>query len=282
MEKITSVFYIFTAVLFLFFPKARGESATVALLALKNVVLATLFPMMVLTRAISGSALMDKLGNIIGKSRLWKRLSLSPALIPVVLCGIISGFPASARQIERMVNEKTITPEEGEKALCLSSAPSPAFVIAVVGRTPLHGSLLFLFSLAISYLVTCHKKSKASPAPPCFSSVSLSSALTSSVTSAVAVGGSIVFFTLITSLFNFLPYPLPLIISALSELGSGAVTLLSHRILLSFLTGWGGISALCQIKSEAPRVKTGLYVRVRLFSGTVLALLEGLGFSHLF
>lgn len=280
MEKITSVFYVLTAILFLFFPVGREESVTLALLSLKNVVLATLFPMMVLTRVISGSYLMRKLGDLLSKTRLWKRLHLSPALLPIVLCGIISGFPASARQIENMVNKKAITPSEGEKALALSSAPSPAFVIGIVGKTPLHGCFIFLVSLVLSYLTVCREKSEESPSPPAFSSTSLALALTSATSSAVAVGGSIVFFVLITSLFNFLPSPLPLVISALTELGSGAVKLSSHRVLLSFLTGWGGLSALCQIKGEAPGVKAGLYVRVRLLSGVTLALMEG--FSHLF
>lgn len=274
MEKITSLFYVLASLLFLFFPQGKEESVTLALLALRNVVLATLFPMMVLTRVISGSSIMRRVSLALAKTRLWKRVAVSDALLPVVLSGIISGFPSSARQIEDMVAKKAVTPEEGEKALALSSAPSPAFVIGIVGRTPLHGCLLFITSLTISYLITCTKKSNRSASSSAFPSLSLSSALTSAISSAVTVGGSIVFFVLVTSLFSFLPFPIPLVISSLSELGSGAVALSSHPVLLAFLTGWGGMSALCQIKGEAPSVKTQLLVRVRILSAVLLALTE--------
>ena len=266
--------YTFIAFVFLFFPEGKEAGVTLALESVKNVVIATLFPMMVITRAISGSKVMFRIQKALAKCRIWQRLKLSPALITPVTLGIISGFPASARQIEKLLEEKRISDREALKALALSSAPSPAFVIGIVSKNAFHGIFIFTLTLILSYLIVCRAKSTPSKAENDFCQLTFPSALFSSVSSALTVSGNIIFFTLLLSLFSFLPQKAILIMSAFLELGSGSMMLSKKPLLLAFLTGWGGLSALCQIRSEAPKIKVNLYIKVRLLSALLLVVFE--------
>ena len=270
--------YTLTAFIFLVFPDGKNEGVMLALSSVKNIVIATLFPMMVLTRGISGTPFMKRIEKQIEKNFLWRKLNLSSSLITPVITGILSGFPSSARTIEKLLEEKKITKKEASKALALSSAPSPAFVIGIAGKNFLHGSFLFLLSLSFSYFCVCKVKSTASKTNFDFSRSTFTSALSSSVSSALNVSGNIIFFTLVTSLFSFLPRKIILLLSAAAELGSGSAMLKNYPVLLSFLTGFGGISALCQVKSEAPKTDIKLYIKIRIASGVLLSALEFLFF----
>ena len=162
MEKILSLFYLTSSFVFLFCPSLAGDWYAVAMGAVGSVVIKTLFPMMVLTRLVSASPLFRDITKPLLKRKLWKRLSLSDSLLLPVIGGILSGFPTVARDAERLYQNGTITREEGEKALTLASAPSPAFLIRLGGKSPLHGTLLFIISLTVSYLTASITKSEKS------------------------------------------------------------------------------------------------------------------------
>lgn len=258
MEKILSFFYFLTALLFLFAPSLAGEWYASALGAVGSVVIKTLFPMMVLTRIISASTLFQSISKPLYKSKLWRRLSVSDALLLPVLGGILSGFPTVARDAEKLYQSGTITKKEAEKAVILASAPSPAFLIRLGGKNALQGTLLFIFSLTVSYLTAVRKKSEKSCGSSFPSPLTLPSAITASAYSALTVSANIIFFTFLSFLF----YPLTPIL----ELGSGSV-ILKGSIFRPFLLGFGGISALCQIKCEAPSLATKGYIVARIITG---------------
>lgn len=258
MEKILSVFYLLTAILFLFAPSLAGEWYYGAMSAVGSVVIKTLFPMMVLTRLISASALFGNITKPLVKSKLWKRLSLSDALLLPVLGGILSGFPTVARDAERLYQKGIITKAEAEKALLLASAPSPAFLIRLGGKTALQGTLLFILSLTVSYLTAISSKSEKSRGRSAPSPLTLPSAVSTSAYSALTVSANIIFFTFLSSLF---PPLTPFL-----ELGSGSV-ILQGSVFRPFLLGFGGISAFCQIKAEAPSLATKGYIVARIITG---------------
>ena len=274
MQKILSVFYLLSALLFLIFPDLAGNSAEKSLLVIKNVVLSSLFPMMVLTRLISSSNVSYGAIKKLAKSKIWRALSLSDALVGPVISGILSGFPASAREIERLKKEGVITPDEAEKALALSSAPSPAFVIGVVGMGFFEGALLFSISLTVSYLVAKSKKSVKSHSATVASRKALPEAISSSVSSALVVSGNIIFFGFLIALFSFLGEKVTLVVASFTELGAGYAMLSEKPALLALLVGFGGLSALCQIKAESPSVSTALYLKARVITALLLFLLR--------
>ncbi|MBQ5746656.1 MAG: hypothetical protein IIV81_01835 [Clostridia bacterium] len=260
MEKILSLFYLLTSLLFLFCPTLAGNWYEVAIVAVGSVVVKTLFPMMVLTRLISASPLFRFITKPILKIRLWKRLSLSDTLLLPVLGGILSGFPTVARDAEKLYKSGAITKKEGEKALILASAPSPAFLIRLGGENALQGTLLFLISVSVSYIVASLTKSEKSDGANINSPLSLPSAVSSSAYTALTVSANVIFFTFLSHIF------LPL--TPILELGSGSV-ILKGSIFRPFLVGFGGISALCQIKAEAPSLSARGYIKARILTGSI-------------
>lgn len=260
-----TLLFTLSALIFLIFPESVSGWVDTSLIAVKNVVLATLFPMMVITRMIDPP-------QFLKKASLWRSLSLSDLLLSPVLRGIISGFPSAALEVEELLRKGKISKEEGEKALALASAPSPAFVIAVAGKSFPSGLFAFLLSLAVTYLTVKGRVSKKSVGEGSPLPLSFPRALSGAVTASLTVSASILFFNFLLSLFSFLPPSLLLLLNAVTELGSGALALRSHPLLLSFLVGWGGLSALAQVSASAPSLSLRLYIKARLLSGAVLAL----------
>lgn len=265
-----TLLFTLSALIFLIFPESVSGWVDSALLAVKNVVIATLFPMMVMTRMIDFSFL----SKFLLKRKIWKRLSISDSLIDTVIRGIISGFPVAAIEVEEKVSKKEISALEGEKALALASIPSPAFVIAVAGENFLHGLAFYLLSLSVTYITVIKTKSEKSISHPSAKRLSFVKALSSGVTASLTVSANILFFNFLASLFSFLPEKLTLLFSAVAELGFGTVALSSHPLLKSFLVGWGGISALSQVSASSPSVSKKLYVKARILSGAALLLLS--------
>ncbi len=268
MQKIISLFYLFVSLLFLFLPKLPSDYVKISLGAIENIVLKTLFPMMVLSKVIT----LNFLENLIKKSKLWKNLSLSDSLIKTVIFGIVAGFPSSSIEIEKLKTKGVINEREAKKALALSSAPSFAFMVKVAGKNAFHGLLLFFLSLSVSYLVAVSEKSTKSNISYSQKAYSLPSAISSSALSVLVVSANIIFFNFLLSLFSFLPFSI--VLASFLELSSGAVLLRGHSLLFSFLVGFGSLSALFQIKSSAESVSVSLYLKARLLTALIFVMLE--------
>lgn len=269
MEKILALFYLISSFIFLFFPQIAGNWHTLALSATETVVIKTLFPMMVLTRLVSASPFFYKITSPLTKGRLWQTLCLSDTLFLPVIGGILSGFPTLARDAESLFEKGKITKYEAEKALVLASAPSPAFLIRLGGKSPLHGTVLFLISLTVSYFFARGIKTHKSKGTGSASPLTLPIALKSSAHSAFTVSANIIFFTFLSALFP--------IFTPVLELGSGSY-LLSGNVLRSFLIGFGGISAFCQIKAEAPCLSAKRYLMARSVTGALFLAIDGATF----
>lgn len=252
--------------LFLFLPELPSDYVKISLDAINNIVLKTLFPMMVLSKVIT----LNFLENFIKKSGLWKKLSLSDSLIKTVIFGIIAGFPSSSIEIEKMIQEGVINDDEARKALALSSAPSLAFTVKVAGKNSVEGLILFFISLSVSYFVALSEKSTKSNNNYRKKGYTLPEAITSSAMSVITVSANIIFFNFLLSLFSFLPFHL--FFASFLELSSGAVLLKGYPLLFSFLVGFGSLSALFQIKSVAESVSSVLYIKARLLTALAFVL----------
>ena len=267
-------FYIVTAVLFLIYREASAVAADIACKALKNVVIRSLFPMMVLTRLIAHSRSARFFTRLLSRSVIWKKLNLSDELLPIVVGGFVAGIPSSARDIGLLLKEGRINEGEAKKALALSSLPSPAFVILVASESVSVGVVRYFLLIICAYFSTLLFRSKKSLGDGAFKKISFTEALFASCTSALSVSASIVFFTSVTCLMSSLMPWASEMFAALFEMGSGVIFADGRGILTALCIGWCGLSAMAQIHSEAPSVSLKPYVFTRIISIFVLLVFE--------
>lgn len=269
-----SVLYIAMAILILTMPEACSEAAELSLTALKCVVVKTLFPMMVLTRLISHSRGFSKFTGLLSHSFLWRRLRLSDSLLGVVITGWVSGLPSSAKSISELKSNGVITQREADKALALSSIPSPAFVIAVASKSLRVGIVRFIVLILVAYFVALCLPSERSEGRGSGGGMSFVNAISGSASSAILVSGNIVFFSLASTLLSAL-FPIAKeIIYPIFEMGSGVVFASGKEWIIALSIGWCGVSAMLQLHSEAPQLSLKPYIITRIISAFILVLCE--------
>ena len=267
------ILYLVTAVLLLCHPRSSAQAAAVACDALKNVVIRSLFPMMVLSRLLAHSSLSEKLCRKISGIWLWKRLKLSDSLLPSVLSGILSGLPVTAVETKKLLLEGRITAEEGAKAVALSSLPSPAFVILVASRSPAVGVLRYTALLVTAYLTASRFHSVKSPGSGELGRLRFSDSIASSTSAALSVSANIVFFSALSCCFSsVLPWARQ-ILAVFFEMGSATALVGDSQLLMSAVVGWCGLSAVSQVKSASPSLSVTPYVVTRCVSCAVLVIL---------
>jgi len=269
LKKILPVSYIFIFVLFMLKPEVSKHAASLSLVAVKNVVVATLFPMMVLCRLISGTVL-TRFSRYIKKLKFWKRLNLSDSLISPILSGIVSGIPLGAIQTKELKEKGLITKEEEKKALTLSSVPSPAFVILVASEGRIIGVLRFCIILFANYFVTSLFPSKKSVGVKKKEKMTFSKILSSSAQSGILVSANIIFFTVLSFILSSLYKPLMPYFASFFEMGSGVINANGSPFFISLALGFCGLSAFCQIKTECPFCDMTPYLLARVFSTILL------------
>ncbi|MBE6025129.1 MAG: hypothetical protein E7231_18465 [Cellulosilyticum sp.] len=199
------------------------------------------------------------------------------------IIGLIAGYPMGAKIIKSFYIEHKLTKEEAERSLCFCNNCGPLFIIGTIGtamlsKTSIGYFLLFIHILSaciMSFLITrglsntfstTSKQSLSNTTPSLFSLFNL--AISNSMDTIVCVGGYIIFFSVILSLFtqtplasHFLTFLFPKdtdyiiikgIFSSCLELSNGAYTLSTLPIsayslaLLSAAIGFGGICVYFQ------------------------------------
>ncbi len=268
------ILYIVTAILFIIRPEASAQAADLACSALKNVVIKSLFPMMVLSRLIAYSKAMLWVTGRLTRLGVWKRLKLSDSLLPCILTGLLSGLPASAREIQRLRAAGEINGQEAKKALALSSVPSPAFVILVASDGLRQGIFRYVILLLSAYVASSLFRSEKSRGTCKQMKMTFSTAITSSASSAITVSASIVFFSAVICLIASVFPKAEQISAAFFEMGSGVIFAKGNGLLISAALGWCGLSAASQIRSEAGDVEIDAYFVAKAVSCVLLLLFE--------
>lgn len=268
------ILYIVLAVLFLTYPEASRDAAAIACDAMKNVVVRSLFPMMVLSRLISHSRLLQGICNKASKTPLWQRLGLSDALLSAVLSGLLSGFPTTAVETNKLLSEGKITVAEASKAVALASLPSPAFVITVASSSPFAGVMRYALLVATAYLTASRFESAKSCGIKKAQPLGFSEAVSTSISAALSVSASIVFFSAVTCSISSVFRSAKRLVAVFFEMGSAVTLAKGDPWLLSVAVGWCGLSAMCQIKSAAPTLSLKPFVVTRIFSVAVLLVMD--------
>ncbi|WP_409967866.1 sporulation protein [Bengtsoniella intestinalis] len=177
--------------------------------------------------------------------------------------GLVGGYPMGPRTVAQLYQDGHLPQAQANRLLCFVNNSNPAFLITVLGvgvfKSPKLGLYLWVIHVVAALLVGVLLRPKKRPTPQVRRSVytvmepSLSKAFVSSVTASLSAMGSICAFVV---LFYVLAVPLTHMTRGESPLLVGIVELFSATPLLpntatgfiiaAGLSGWGGVSVLCQ------------------------------------
>lgn len=282
---ITTIFLFFNAIM-LIFPKEIIRGAKNGLLLWYNNVIPTLLPFMIFTAMLIKTGFPQRLGRICAP--LCQRLfNISGEGAFAIAAGVISGCPLGAKTACDLYRENLLSKSEAQRLAIFCNNTGPLFVTGVVGEAMLHspsaGALILLcqyisaFVLCAVYGIFAPKAPRRSrKSTPCGTD-SLFSAFSESVMEGVngitAVGGFIVIFSVICSVFDSCGIPALIsrlvpfehtegIIAAALEITNGMAKLTKGNIsmpLISAAAAWGGFSIHAQ--SAAFITDAGLSVK---------------------
>ena len=257
-----------------------------------SVIIPSLFPPLCICSFLQLSGALNASG------RLCKRLSsilfgLPPCALPVFLLSLISGYPAGAALCAQLQKSGQLTLPQSRLLATVSVGAGPGFLVLAVGDGMLHNmryGFLLLITHILSAMLTavlfCHmfKVSDSGATQRPSPRLPLSEAFVQAVAKASA---SILSICAYTILFSGLIGILSALITnktgflaavAALEVSNGCVflaQLLPSIPLIAGITGFGGLSVICQILSAAgpARPKTGLFLSARLLNGCISYLL---------
>lgn len=295
---LTTIFTIFLLLLVLF-SKSNMFAAKNGLTLWAGHVIPSLFPFFIATELLNYTNLPYYLGKLTNK--LMRPLFNVPGEGSYAfIMGIISGYPVGAKIINKFIEEGTCTKSEAERMLAFTNNSGPLFIIGTVGIS-LFGDTKIGILLFITHILACLtvglifgfisklkitkntklNRSSSQTASTNYHISDLGTILSNSINSAIStillVGGFIVLFSIIISIFNnlkiieYISIPLKYFnispeyvkctLTGLLELTNG-VNLVSSLhtkqmstqiILCAFLLGFAGFSIFLQIFSIASK-----------------------------
>lgn len=293
------------AILFImmfFLPSATFAGAEKGLLLWYNSVFPTLFPFMVISSLVIQTNTISFISKSCGPffRRIFHISSLSSF---AVVGGFLCGYPMGAKITAELVCSNKITNEEGAYLVSFCNNTSPIFMLSFVFINSIKnkeliipGMLIFLLSpILCSYLFYSfyYKKKIISQVPDnLFSSntktnfvQNLDISIMKSIESIVQVGGYIILFSILATLFDTAIaskslYKM-LLISVL-EISNGINIISSvfsfkelQWLLSLFISSFGGLCAIaqtsCMLKNT--RISMKVYTIEKLITATVTSLL---------
>ena len=287
-------FIIFTITLIIF-SKSNILAVKSGLNLWINNIIPTLFPFFIAVELLNNTFLPKLIGKIFHK--VMKPLFNVPGIGAYALfMGIISGYPVGAKIVTDLRNKNLCTKEEGERLLTFTNNSGPLFILGTVGIT-LFGDTSIGLLLLVTHLLACfsvafvfrfwkiRNRIENFRIENSYSDVIqakdlgkiLSKSIINAIRSIVLIGGFVVLFSVIISIFNKLyifnvfynilkpafitlninPNFIVPLVSGIIELTSGVSMLSSissihlgiNVIFTAFLLGFGGISILLQVWS---------------------------------
>jgi len=315
------ILVLFTACLVIF-SKTNLLSAKSGLVLWANSIVPVLFPFFVATELLSHTNLTYYLGKIL--NRFMKPIfNVRGEGSFAFIMGIISGYPIGAKIAANFRLNNICSKEECERLLSFTNNSGPLFIIGTVGITMFGNSTIgflllithLLASLTVGFIFRFWKYNinpsteKISNYKNSNENISLSNlggiignSISSSINTILLIGGFVVLFSVIISIFetsqlldvlsncikpilNILNIPVDFsngIISGILELTNGlniisnipAKKLSINIIVTSFLLGLGGISILLQVWSTIAKTDLSIkpYIWGKLLHGCLSAL----------
>ncbi|MEG0854253.1 MAG: hypothetical protein RSF82_10300 [Angelakisella sp.] len=134
---------------------AAAQGVRQSLAVCGNVLIPSLFPFMVLAAFVPATAagrLAATPFGLVGRLLYGLPRETSRILAPALLMSWIGGYPAGARTLSALVEQKRLSPENAGRALCFCVNSGPAFMVTVVGAG-IFGSARIGLLLFVSQLV---------------------------------------------------------------------------------------------------------------------------------
>lgn len=307
----------------LIFSKSNLPAVKSGLALWANSVIPSLFPFFVATELLMHTNIVTLLGHLL--NRFMKPFfNIRGEGAFAFIMGIISGYPVGAKIASNFRQNNICSKEECERLLSFTNNSGPLFIIGTVGilmfKNTTIGILLLithlLACLTVGFIFRYWKKDKTTFHPSTsFSSFNsskktasfsnlgeiLAESITSSISTILLIGGFVVIFSSIISIFKasgllnsltilcnpifqFLNIDTSLIqgfLTGILEITNGIHTISSiackklsfNLIFTAFLLGFGGISVLLQVWSITS--KTDLSIKPYVYGKLLHGLLAG-------
>ncbi len=315
---LTTIFALFLIFLVIFSQTNLFAAKNGLTLWAKNVV-PSLFPFFIATELLNYTNIPYYLGKLTNK--FMKPLFNVPGEGSYAfIMGIISGYPVGAKIINKFIEDGTCTKSEAERMLAFTNNSGPLFIIGTVGIS-LFGDSLIGIILFITHLLACitvglifgfiskhnwnwinSKRNYRNNISANSCNVSdlgniLSNSITNSISTILLIGGFIVLFSIIISIFNNLNV-IDFVANLLSyfgisnDLGKGiliglleltngvnSISMIHCKnmslqiITCAFLLGFAGLSIFLQIFSIASKNNLSMrpYLIGKLLQGIIAA-----------
>lgn len=288
---------------------ARADSAVTAagrgLSLCAGTVIPALFPFMVCSELLVASGGAQAIGRLCAKP-MQKMLGVPGAAACPILLGAVCGFPIGARTVAALYDQGMLSARQCTRLLTFVNNPSSAYLVSAVGISLLgsrrlglllYGTALFLSLLTALITRPLFGKQERAALPQTDLHVSADvfvGAVSSAAGGMLSVCALVVFFSAILGAMRDLLGDLPQEFFALAygtlELSGGMAEAAAIRdpvkaaAVCAFLSGWSGLSVLCQIATacKGRGIRLLPYAIAKLAQGAVGALLVGLAVRYLF
>ena len=287
----TLLLFLIPVALWLLLDTSVKDAVGAALTLCARSVIPALFPFMVVSSMLVALGLGELLDAPLGG--LMALYGIGGAGASALVLGLIGGYPMGGRTAAELYRNGLLTRDEAERLLSFCNNANPAFLISVLG-TGLFGSFragLWLWLIHIAAALTAGllagrppsgAESRPSPTPAAaFRAVTVSSVFVSAVQTALRsilnVCAFVVVFSVLSLPFRAIGGTVGALASGLLELFSTLPLIPSDRsgfVLAAGLSGWGGISVLCQ--TAALTADTGLSLRRCVLGKAVQGVLSAL------
>ena len=272
LSSLTAVLLGLMLVFLLVFSDEATDAARNALHISSVSVIPSLFTYIVLCGVITKLDLLSPLGRLIPAEKLF---GLPECTSPVILMGLVCGFPVGASCTADLYSVGAISKSDAQRLAAISSCASPAFLVSSVGfwwGDKRFGTALYICSVLTVLLYGVFTRKHGISKNNTTSTVQkekipIAEAVCSSVSSAALsslnITAYITFFSVIRALLVKLLPSQRLIISALLEFSSGAYTgALSGgyagAAVTGFAVGFASLSVFMQTLFFTSRVGIGM------------------------
>lgn len=122
-------------------PEISSESIKQGIKCCINILIPSLFPFMFMATFIVQSQILSTSGKLI--SKLTKFLFyLPPYTAPVIILGLVGGYPVGARGVKTLFDKNKINSEQLNRMMCFCVNAGPGFLVSLVGSILLKNKFL--------------------------------------------------------------------------------------------------------------------------------------------
>lgn len=251
----------------LIFPKAVLLGSSNGLLLWFHIIIPTLFPFLLLSTFLLSTRNICYITNMFG-SFISYIFGVSQPSSYCILVGFLCGYPLGAKTVADFVRDGLIPQEEGRYLLSFCNNTSPSFVMNYLVLKTLNKEKLLIPTLFIlffsSYLISIFERKHYHFTPldkhflfhkPVWSIEAFDLAVLDTFESLVKIGGYIIFFSVLLTLCQQIPFRSPIfqIFFSSLEITNGLKLLMelpfsfqARYILCTGLTAFGGFCSVAQ------------------------------------